>query len=243
MVQARDPNEPPPEDPDEVRKRRATFLRQHGLLTGVKWNLNRRHLSGPTGEADCKAFRTWFEENYCGVEIHGDDMPKTTQRQNLLERWFGKQGREGKMENFWGGALLVIIITGIIGGLTKFQVGKPSHACWLLVWLYGGPAFRWKWLVMHSFDGEPCTSFTRWCVTEVCHALSYLIAAGVYIGMTVILVELFGAFCGGPSMTISLSVPWWIVVGGSIFALSAIIGLGISFQQEILGKSNKMMVC
>ena len=152
-------------------------------------------------------------------------------------------GQGGKDGEFLGRCTLVIIITGIIGGLTKFQVGKPSHACWLLVWLYGGPAFRWKWLVMHSFDGEPCTSFTRWCVTEVCHALSYLIAAGVYIGMTVILVELFGACCGGPSMTISLSVPWWIVVGGSIFALSAIIGLGISFQQEILGKSNKMMVC
>jgi hypothetical protein len=59
-----------------------------------------------------------------------------------------------------------------------------------------------------------------------------IIPIGVYGGITVISVELLGAFC---ETTFSLSPGLWILVGGLILLVLLLVGLMISFSSDILG--------
>lgn len=219
--------------PDDRKKRRCLFLKQEFISRASRWNLQKRYLTGVSGAQDIKNFRAWFTNNYPGVEIHAGDWPKTVELAGFVKQ----AGR--KSEWILNGKLgiamwLLLVVTAIVGGLTKMQVGQKSHACWLLVWLYGGPAFRWKWLFVHSFDKEPCRSLWKWCIYELCQLLVWLVAFGVYCGITVICVELFAAFCGGPNFTITLGVQYWIAVGISIAAGLLLVGIVIAFSTEIL---------
>lgn len=166
---------------------------------------------------DIEEFKEWLKKNYPRVNIPIDDAHAKVGHSKL-----------------WNGMVLVAVVSGVIGGLTRFKVDTPSHACWLLLWLYGGPLFRWKWLINDSMDNQPCLSFGKWCVYETFRILSWVIMVGVYGGITVIVVELFGAFCG---RSISLPAGIWIVIGMIILSTLLIIGSTISFYSKILGTS------
>jgi hypothetical protein len=148
----------PVEGPDNQR---CLFLKQDFITRSARWNLRQRYLSGERGSLDVQDLRAWFEANYPGVEIHPGDWPKTVEL--IKYAGLGRNKWEWILNGKWGIAVwLLLVVTGIVGGLTKFKVGKASHASWLLAWLYGGPLFRWKWLFVHSFDKEPCPSLWKW---------------------------------------------------------------------------------
>jgi hypothetical protein len=234
--------EGPVESAEERKKRRSILLKQQFITTwGARWNLRERHLIGTCGAKDIRDFRAWFEENYPGVKVHPGDWPKTIEREGFVKQ--ARTWSEFFLNGKWGLAVWLLLgVTAIVGGLTKFRIVKTSHACWLLVWLYGGPLFRWKWLFVNSFDKKPCPSVLKWFIYELCQLLVWLVAFGVYCGITVICVELFAAYCGGPQFVISLPVGDWIAVGVSIAAALLLVGLILMFSKQILGEylsSNK----
>lgn len=199
---------------NENMKNRAIFLRQK-FIVNVTWNPIKHNLEETCVE-DIEEFRTWIKTNYPAIKLPDDFLHSRIGHSKL-----------------WNGVLLVIVVTAVIGGLTRFRVGVPSHACWLLLWLYGGPVFRWKWLVNQSVDNKPCLSYLMWLLYEFCRALGWLILIGVYGGITVISVELFGAFC--EERTISLSPGVWVGIGAIILSVLGVLGIIVSYYAYILG--------
>jgi len=175
----------------------------------------KRNIVGPDGRQDVKDFKKWLRENYPGVKIPLED---TSAKVGTLK--------------LWNAAVLVAVVSAVLVGLTRFKIGIPSHACWLLLWMYGGPLFRWKWLIVESMEHEPCLSFGKWCAFELCRVLAWPILVGVYGGITVISVELLGEFC---KESISLSAGIWILIGGIILLVLLIIGGITSFYSNIAG--------
>ena len=198
---------------NEGKKQSAIFLRQR-FITKVTWNPIRRDISVIKEAGDLEEFKRWLTRHYPGIEIPLD-MPARAGASKIVN-----------------GMMLVAVVTAVLGGLTRFQVGIPSHACWLLLWMYGGPVFRWKWLIADSMDKEACLSFLKWSIFECCRVLAVVIAIGVYGGITVISVELLGAFC---ETTISMPAWKWIVVGLLILFGLSLIGLIISFSGDVFG--------
>ena len=67
---------------------------------------------------------------------------------------------------------------------------------------------------------------------ELGRILAVIIGIGVYGGITVITVELLGAFC---ETTISLPPIKWILIGGAIAIFLLVVGCGIVYATRILG--------
>ena len=217
------------------------FLKQGFISSAKNWNVRKRHLQGSDDAQEIRELRAWFEENYNGVTVKANDWPKTVELQQLIKSGPRRSNRvivrDWILNGKWGvGVLLLLAITGIVGGLTKMKIGKKSHACWLLLWLYGGPVVRWHWLFTHSFDKEPCQKLWKWFIFEFCQLLLLLLPIAVYCGITVICVELFAAFCGGPDFTISLHPQYWIAVGAAIAAFLFGVGLGIAYFKTVIGE-------
>jgi hypothetical protein len=168
-----------------------------------------------SGKEDMREFEEWIEDNYPEIKLPEDYLDVRTGHSKILI-----------------GLFLVLVVTGVVGALTHFKVGIPSHACWLLLWLYGGPTFRLKWLINQSVDNKPCLSYGMFLLYWALRVCGLLIVAGVYCGITVISVELLGAFCGE---TISLSGGTWIGIGAIILVVLVLVGIIVCYYNHIWG--------
>ena len=194
------------------------FLRQTFLVTRLGWGLTKRNiLKGGDGE-ELVDFKAWLERNYPHLEIK-----------------FNKHKRLG-YSYLVSGIFLQLLVTGILGGLTRFKLGTPSHAAWLLIWMYGGPLLRWKWLNDDTMDKGPCRSTLKWIVFGVGPVLLVVVAIGVYGGIAVIIVELLGEIC---SERFSLSPGIWILIGISIALAFAVVSAPIMYSRNLIG----MLLC
>jgi hypothetical protein len=173
----------------------------------------KRGISGESGRNDLNEFRMWVEANYPGIKL-----PKTMPNRIGMSRSVN-------------GMFMQVLVTIIIGALTRFRIGTPSHAAWLLVWMYGGPVLR----LVSLIDDDVPLSAMKQCFLVVVEILSILVAIGLYGGITVILVELFGAMCN--NTTISLSPGFWILIGLLIFLAFIVVGIALSNLSRILGNN------
>src|SRR5262249_37838755 len=147
-------------------KLRAIFLRQSSVI-GKHWNVM-KYKSLEDCQELVDEFKSWLTENYPGVEIPLDQ----------------KSSHLG-FARFISGPILQLLVTAILGGLTRFKVGTPSPACWLLIWMYGGATLRWLEFINFSMDKEPCLSFIKRLVFGVGRVFALIVAIGLYGGITV----------------------------------------------------------
>jgi hypothetical protein len=159
-------------------------------------------------------FKEWLLDNYEGVKVDFDKVPRT-----LV--W----------PRFASGVFLQSLITIMLGTLARFHVGVPSQGAWLLIWMYGAPTLRWTRLLYNSMERKACLSLWKVGLSSGFYLLALGVGIGVYGGITVISVELFGAMCYSQ---ISLSPGIWVLIGFAIaFAFgSAIL---IVFLTGVLG--------
>ena len=190
----------------------------------VNWNPIKHDINN-TCVKDVQEFKDWLKRNYPGIAVNTDDLHREIKKSKLWKNELG-------YAKLWNGAMLIAVLTVVIGVLTHFRVRTPSHACWILLWLYGGPLFRSKWLVNHSVHNKPCRSFLLWLLYEMLRGVGWIILIVVYCGITLISVELFAEFCG---MAISLSAGLWIAVGGIILAVLVLVGLVARYVLHIIG--------
>ena len=108
----------------------------------VNWNPIKHDLND-TADEDVAEFNVWLKTNYPNIEVDTDDLHGKIRKWKLWKNELG-------YAKLWNGLMLIAVLTLVVGVLTHFRVGIPSHACWILLWLYGGPVFRSKWLVNHS---------------------------------------------------------------------------------------------
>jgi len=196
----------------------------------VNWNPIKHDLNDTPVE-DVQEFNEWLKTNYPNIEVDTDDLHGKMRRWKLWKNELG-------YAKLWNGLMLITVLTLVVGVLTHFRVGIPSHACWILLWLYGGPVFRSKWLVNHSVHNKPCRSFTLWLLYELFRGVGWIILIVVYCGITLISVELFADFCG---QQISLSPEIWVAVGAAILAVLVLVGLVARYLLHIIGQISCFM--
>jgi len=208
---------PTPGSNAEGLKKTSLFVRQN-FLSLSPWAIMQHSLSG---QQELDAFAQWLRVNYPGVEVDLTKLPTRLGWSYLVS-----------------GIFLQTLVTVMLGALTHFRVGITSHAAWLLLWMYGGPSLRWTWLM--TMDRDPCPSLLKWCMSLFFFFLSLLVAVGVYGGITVICVELFGAMCLIKDLSLAPKV--WVLIG---WLIAMTIGLAITIvavSPQILGISLLLVV-
>jgi len=202
-------------DENEAKKKRVVLFKQTlGLELG--WRLMKGDISGESGRADLNDLKVWLSENYPGVEIPLDDLPKRFQYWSLVS-----------------GVFLQMLVTVTVGAITRFHLHNRVYAAWILLWIYGSAALRWTSIITNSLNQSPCLLLKMWLLFAMGIVLEFFLAIAVLGGITVIVVELFGAMCGLESL--SLSAGYWILVGFSITFVSAIAVLVVFYSSTILG--------
>ena len=172
-------------------------------------------ISGESGKTDINELKSWLNENYPGVEIPVDDLPKKFAYWPLVS-----------------GVFLQVLVTITVGAITRFHLGDRSHAAWILIWIYGSASLRWISLITNSLDQTPCLLLKKWILFGFGIILEFLLAIGVYGGITVIAVELLGEMCGKP---FSLPPGVWILIGLLIAFVFAIVACVVFYSSTILG--------
>lgn len=213
---SQDLNQPVREVPPvtEDLKKRAIFFRQKFLFQ-FHWNLMKRDLSGPSGKEDINQLKTWLEANYPGITIPLDNM----------NEWVGYR-------RLISGIVLQVLVTVLLGALTRFRIGNPNHAAWILVWMYCGASLRWVSLIIESFNKVPCMSRLMWFFFGLGMAYDGLVVVGICGGITVIIVELFQAMCGTP---FSISAGVWILIGVLISVTFGLAFFVVLYSSRIVG--------
>jgi len=207
-----------------IKHRRSSERGIEGSRDAINWNPI-KHEIGNTREEEVMELNRWLKANYPEIDINTDDLYKKVKSWKLWKNELG-------YAKLWNGLMLIAVLTLVIGLLTQFRVGVPSHASWILLWLYGGPVFRSKWLVNHMVHNKPCRSLALWILYEVFRGLGWVIVAVVYCGITLISVELFAEFCGTP---ISLTPAIWVAIGSIILAVLLLVGLLARYVLHIIG--------
>jgi hypothetical protein len=171
--------------------------------------MKRQRLGNLKTEGDFKELDSWLQKNYryVTIDLRSSKMPRD------------RGGSYGVSSIF-----LLLLATVLLGALTRFRFSTANHAIWLLVWVYGGPLLRWRWLNNNTIDKKPCLSTFKWCFFGVCRLLSVALAVGVFGGLAAIVTELFGVICGMP---FSLSTPIWMAIGFAITVAYVIVNLSI----------------
>lgn len=206
---------------DNRDRTRAVFLKQHfawsrHFFCFNTWRIMRR--SRPN-QVQSDALKTWLSENYPGIDIDLDYKRKM----RLMRGW----------SILLSGVFLQVLVAVCLGALTRFKVGKASHAVWTLIWLYGHPALRWTALFERSVFAAICRSRRVWFFFMFTNLFAWAITFGVYGGITVIGVELLESVC---SQVISLSPGVWVLTATLIF-LSYTFALALTyFLPGILGE-------
>ena len=194
---------------EDSEKKRAIFLRQKFIRQGP-WVIMEHDMSSQHELPEIRKFKEWLEDKYVGVEVDP-------------QRLHTKLGRAE-----WTSSLfLQLLSTAMLGGLTRFRIGIVSHAVWLLLWLYGVPTLRWKWLILDKMETRPCLSLTLRLLNVFFTFTVLCVAIGVYGGITVISVELLGAMC---STVFSLSPGVWILIGWAITSAFGFVAILISIM-------------
>jgi len=160
----------------------------------------------------------WLKENYSGIQIDLKNMPRKLGYSYLVS-----------------GIFLQFLVTVLLGALTHFRVDITSHAIWLLVWMYGGPLLRWKWLNDYSMHKEPCLSPAKWVLYGVGRILSLALTVAVYGGIAVICVELLAAIC---DTTLVLEPQIWFLIALSIAAVFGLVWMVLRFSVKFAGESS-----
>jgi hypothetical protein len=198
----------------EEEKKRAVFFRQKFLFQ-FGWKLMRRDLSGPPGQEDLNQLKIWLEANYPGIDIPLNDMNEWIVYWRLIS-----------------GIVLQILVTVLLGGLTRFHVGNPNHAAWILVWMYCGASLRWVSLIIEALNKVPSLLRVTWFFFGLGIIYDGLVVIGICGGITVIVVELFQAMCGTP---FSISPGVWILIGVVISVTFGLAFLVVFYSSRILG--------
>jgi hypothetical protein len=222
------------------KKWRAIFLKQNFIINQdlwLRWGIMMRNVPGPPestkrkcgafferkkrgnqalAKDDMKDLHTWLEQNYPGIQIDLENMPRS----------FG-------VSQLVSGIFLQLLVTVLLGSLTRFRLGTSGHAVWLLIWIYGGPLFRWKWLNDNSMDKVPCLNAGKWVLFGIGRVLSIALAVGVYGGIAVICVELLADIC---NTVFSLSPQIWILIAVLIAAAFGLIGGSVILFSKVACK-------
>ena len=200
---------------NEAKKKRVVLFRQK-LLFQLGWKLMKRNISGETGKADINELKAWLTENYPGVEIPVDDLPKKFAYWPLVS-----------------GVFLQILVTITVGAITRFHLGNRVHASWILLWIYGSASLRWTSIITRSLNQSPCLFLKKWILFAFGMVLEFFLAIGVLGGITVILVELLGTLCNTiffPPAGI------WILIGFLIAFAFGGAACVVSYSGTILGR-------
>ena len=179
------------------------------------WRLMKRDISGESGQTDINELKLWLTNNYPGVEIPVDNLPKKFAYWSLVS-----------------GVFLQLLVTVTVGAITRFHLGDRRHAAWILLWIYGSASLRWTSLITNSLNQSPILLLKTWMLFALGIVLEFLLAIGVLGGITVIVVELFAVMCG---VTPSLSAGWWILIGFLIAFAFGIVAVVVFYSSSILG--------
>jgi len=201
---------------NEAKKKRVVFFKQK-LLMQLGWRLMKRDISGESGQADINELKLWLTDNYPGVEIPVDNLPKKFAYWSLVS-----------------GVFLQMLVTVTVGAITRFHLGDRRHAMWILLWIYGSASLRWTSLITNSLNQSPILLLKTWMLFALGIVLEFLLAIGVLGGITVIVVELFAVMCTG-TVTSSLSAGWWILIGFAIAFAFGIVAVVVYYSSYILG--------
>jgi hypothetical protein len=224
---------------------RAIFLKQY-FITPWDWRLNwgiiQRQIPESLREnADTLAvwtkaqrfsklkFKT-IEETEEVLALNGNDLAR-------LEEWLYDQYPEigvnlRRMPHklgysyFISGLFLLVVITALLGLLTRFHLGEVGQACWFLVWIYGGPLLRWKWFNDQAIQKKPCLSASKWLLFGIWGILTMALMVAVCGGIATISVNLLAAIC---NTTLEPTVAIWTLIGVSIAVLFAAIVVGVCY--------------
>jgi hypothetical protein len=175
--------------------------------------------SMPT-EKTIEDFKIWFENHY------GDDVEDIISQADLYET-------HSAWEKYVYPLFLATMDTMIIGAVTRFRVGIPSHAAWYLVWVYFGigqpmmPPLRRR--IQSLLAPRKYATF----VALLPLALPFV--AALFGGITVLEVELMEAMC---QATWSLSAGNWVLVGFLTELAMSVTFLSLIFGLYMLGKAN-----
>jgi hypothetical protein len=199
---------------NEAKKKRVVFFKQK-LIFQLGWRLMKRDLSGASGTADIHQLKQWLDINYPNVDIPLDDLTKKFPPWSLVS-----------------GLFLQLLVTITVGAITRFHVGVPGHAAWILVWLYGSASLRWTTLITNSVTVTPCLLLKKWLLFAAGVLLEIMLAIGVYGGITFILVELLGSMCNA---TFSLAAGFWILIGFVIACVFTIAVCVVFYSSTIIG--------
>jgi hypothetical protein len=242
----------------EVRNQRweAVFVKQ-SFITNMDWRLDwafmKRYIPESLLEdrkyvfklsSSIKQFTLWLFHHDSSKRFGKEYEASVRQEKEELETWL-KDNYPGmnikiKFESKLGysylisGIFLQLLITAVLGALTKFQLGNPRHSAWILVWIYGGPLLRWKWLINESLDKEPCLSARKWFFYGFTAILSISLRIAVCGGIASICVELLASIC---NTTFALSIGDWIALAAAIAATFIIIGFGITYFTSFASKA------
>lgn len=225
------------------QRKRAIFLKQNFLTNRdwrLRWGIMRRDIPTELLENRWHVFK-------CFKRLQGSNRSLTSGNQsaraavanemNKLEEWLRVEYPDinvnvHRMPHKLGysylisGIFLQLVVTSLLGALTKFQLGSRSHAPWFLVWIYGGPMLRWKWLNDESFDKEPCLSARKWIFFGITSILSLALAVAVFGGISSLCVELLGSIC---NREFTFSAPVWLLIAGLIALAFAVIGFSVTY--------------
>lgn len=220
LKQTPPPTKAPTNQTPEAQKERTAFLRQR-FIWQFSWRLMKHNATGEYGQNQLNEFNLWLKDNYPGIEVPLDNLP-----------------RRFSWSSLFGGLFLQALVTAIVGGLTRFKVGNASHAAWLLFWLYGSAALRWMWLISEMIYKYPSLSVWKWMLFWFTVFMEFLVAVGICCSITVLLVELFEALCG---MNFVISPGVWILVMVLITTAFAIATCIVIFLGQILGMNRSVM--
>jgi hypothetical protein len=171
--------------------------------------MKRPRLDNLRTEGDIRELDFWLKKHYpyVTIDLRAANMPRD-------------RGRSYGVSSIF----LLLVATVLLGALTKFRFSTANHAIWLLVWMYGGPLLRWRWLNNNTIDKKPCLSTFMWGLFGIGRLLSVVLAVGVFGGLAAILTDLFSVICGAQ---FSLSVPIWMGIGFAITVAYVIVNLSL----------------
>jgi hypothetical protein len=226
------------------QRRRAIFLRQNFLTTmdwRLKWNYMKRKIPKDLLEKPNLLIR--FFRYFENSKMTPNEHAHVTKEFHELDKWLKDQYPEITVDlhripqktgysYLISGIFLQLVVTAILGALTKFSLGSRKHAPWFLVWIYGGPMLRWTWLNDESLDKELCLSARKWIFFGFTAILSLALLVAVYGGISSICVELLASIC---NTTFLFPAYIWLLIAVMIALTFATIGLLVTYFSSFAG--------
>lgn len=220
-------------EPDRIKQ--VIFFRHRFITTWIEWpwGLLKRPAGHPVYSTDLAAFESWVKDNYKYVRI---PLKRESQRDRCRRGIFSARLGYSYLAS---GIFLQVLITVILAGLTRFKLGTPSHAGWVLAWMYCGPMLRYTWLNDHTMKRKPCLNQGKWLIFFFDRMLVVPLVVGICGGVAIISVELFGDFS---NTTYSLANRTWALVAfliGVVFFLVVLMIIGL---RRLISTTRRLML-